>query len=291
MTSGTSPRPRASGGQPLWSRFDGNRRTPSPRERGSTDRVVPKLLGDRPVPARAGVNRDGSTTTIVLSARPRASGGQPPVRRSPVDAETPSPRERGSTDTPANMAGSPRPVPARAGVNRGRPRHLPDKLPRPRASGGQPREYPLSAGPLRPSPRERGSTGTHGGWRKSGLPVPARAGVNRSRAMSEPVDTTRPRASGGQPPSSITYSLMLHPSPRERGSTGTTRNECRNGHPVPARAGVKESTSPFICVPHAGVWPFPNTAVPQGSRTGWLIDVSLFRILPAKGVEPGHIFA
>jgi len=26
-------------------------------------------------------------------------------------------------------------------------------------------------------------------------------------------------------------------------------------------------------------------------RTGWLIDISLFRILPVKGVEPGHIFA
>ena len=90
-------RPRASGGHPRGGVAARRWRWSSPRERGSSGRLLRQLDPEGVVPARAGVIRECGWSLGASRCRPRASGGHPGMRMVPRCIEVSSPRERGSS--------------------------------------------------------------------------------------------------------------------------------------------------------------------------------------------------
>ena len=108
----------------------------------------------------------------------------------------------------------------------------------PRAGGDAPVATGVqSASPTR-SPRRRGCSGHAGIAQQSGAPVPAQAGMLRSRSHRGSQGRAGPRA-GGDAPSAFSNQLKgNYRSPRRRGCSEPRPVRAAQAHPVPAQAGM-----------------------------------------------------
>ncbi len=156
--TGTSSRPRASGGHPRYGSASADVDMSSPRERGSSG--LTRTQGARwgVVPARAGVILISCAAGSRKAGRPRASGGHPPGSTRTRRRSLSSPRERGSSSLAFQSGARMGVVPARAGVIRVDCGVGGGDRCRPRASGGHPTACPGDLSITLSSPRERGSS-------------------------------------------------------------------------------------------------------------------------------------
>ena len=196
--------PRASGGGPVIAATALERRRFSPRERGWS--VLRHHRPGRPtvLPARAGVVRWPDPAKIPRGGSPRASGGGPTQVRAGLEELMFSPRERGWSGPPGDLAPPPSVLPARAGVVLHRTRRRACPSCSPRASGGGPSYDSCESIDMTFSPRERG-------W---------------SSRAARPVrcpSPCSPRASGGGPPVVMSNIYANRFSPRERGWSDVLR--------------------------------------------------------------------
>ena len=152
-----------------------------------------------------------------------------------------SPRERGSSVVHDRTHDGIAVVPARAGVIRDQTGLLQRHRRRPRASGGHPSALIAAAAFAWSSPRERGSSAVRLADVLRSVVVPARAGVIHEFLDPAQWLDSRPRASGGHPPSWPSPESRRWSSPRERGSSADPAIPAKLDEVVPARAGVIRS--------------------------------------------------
>ena len=166
-----------------------------------------------------------------------------------------SPRTRGSSVAGLPHRPHPDVVPAHAGVIPGTARMQWVLHCRPRARGGHPRRLPSPARPPPSSPRTRGSSPHPVADQRGGVVVPAHAGVIPRAWPCRCGRGRRPRARGGHPGTSTTWSPTSASSPRTRGSSAAPHPPQGADRVVPAHAGViraaPTSTPCTACRPRA----------------------------------------
>ncbi len=216
-----------------------------------------------PVPAGAGLNRTPTAWTTGSSTGPRRRGAQPIELRRLLGRHHRSPQARGSTVLGGISDSIEQPVPAGAGLNRGRGAIWKWPGTGPRRRGAQPRRdslspfcdirspqargstVPLAAGrhPAHRSPQARGSTARAGGADARWPPVPAGAGLNRRFRLVRRDRRPGPRRRGAQPAMSCSFTTRISRSPQARGSTARQVLLPERALPVPAGAGLNRTTS------------------------------------------------
>ena len=193
------PDPRRRGAQPyprleradLWLR--------SPQARGSTALGPTSTMGERPIPAGAGLNRADMACDGVHRPDPRRRGAQPQTAPRPCRCPPRSPQARGSTADHLGLSAGAGPIPAGAGLNRRiRPRR-PKGAADPRRRGAQPPHNEIYDLMHHRSPQARGSTAQSRIHVRHCDPIPAGAGLNRAHIPTASSPIPDPRRRGAQP--------------------------------------------------------------------------------------------
>ena len=272
-----APRPRGGQSFDRCGCSDPQRR--SPPTRGSVDRATLPTLPATPLPAHAGVSRRRCPAGIVCVTAPRPRGGQSPWVWPASASSGRSPPTRGSVETAAVEATTPRPLPAHAGVSRSRFVARCCRTPAPRPRGGQSVGVFDRRVPCARSPPTRGSVDccACGVSHSSPAPRPTRGSVENSSGRGDNT-ATAPRPRGGQSDVSVVsvggptplpahagvsrrieqLQLEMDAAPRPRGgSVGTTTSLPHPIHPLPAHAGVSRYTKP---------WPLAALTAPRPRR-------------------------
>ena len=236
--------PRVGGGASEDARIDTRDDGPSPRGRGSPDRMGGGQEPRGSIPAWAGEPSCISCTGTTTPVHPRVGGGAVFTRAILSIAWGPSPRGRGSRGALVGRLAAAGSIPAWAGEPRApRPRPPPGPV-HPRVGGGASRRRHCATRRDGPSPRGRGSHGrAGGGWRHGGS-IPAWAGEPRTVAKAAPARRVHPRVGGGagSPIESRVYGRG--PSPRGRGSLLARRAEEFRLRSIPAWAGEPGARRP-----------------------------------------------
>ena len=230
--------PRACGDGPSGRRERPTHRLFSPRVRGwtATARSAATLPGV--FPARAGMDRYFSCFALPSSVFPRACGDGPTHHPVFLRVKVFSPRVRGWTEINAGEMHLVGVFPARAGMDRQRPRSNMSTLCFPRACGDGPEETISSREVIQFSPRVRGWTVWSVLTDSGRLVFPARAGMDRTARALPWSPTSFPRACGDGPPLSPSFRPWPPFSPRVRGWTVIKSQVESRVKVFPARAGM-----------------------------------------------------
>ena len=220
------------------------RRSPAPRQSGSSPRVrgtgrfvVVMGQGGRFIPAGAGNSARRSSTRPRRSVHPRGCGEQGLLWASPDCKHGSSPRVRGTVEVVAVDHQVARFIPAGAGNSSASV--LPSLMlaVHPRGCGEQVRR---SDGPLTrcgSSPRVRGTDRAATGTRRRCRFIPAGAGNSPCSCRSSSFLPVHPRGCGEQVPELSCLMIDLGSSPRVRGTVALHFEDLHRDRFIPAGAG------------------------------------------------------
>ena len=196
---------------------------------------------ESPLPARAGVFPIPADEEEARGASPRTRGGVSTAGQAKWERLGLSPHARGCFRGWTCGPWHRRPLPARAGV-----------FPRVDLRALAPAASPRTRGGVSEGAavlRRRGSLSPHargcfvplgaGGW--GAVPLPARAGVFRTRPGCGPTGPPSPRTRGGVSPGGLVLHSLEDLSPHARGCFEGGDERCGRHRPLPARAGVFRS--------------------------------------------------
>ncbi len=206
---------------------------PSPRARGSHERVRGEPEEVRSIPACAGLTATGHTCTRVVPVHPRVRGAHRARSGSIVCRFGPSPRARGSLFSEGRFQWQRRSIPACAGLTGGQQSRDGTGQVHPRVRGAHATGGEVIKRVSGPSPRARGSRVWPGVIRRWRTVHPRVRGAHgRGGRRPDPAVGPSPRARGS-PSTSIIARSMLRSIPACAGLTraGPRRNRCRPVHP------------------------------------------------------------
>ena len=237
----TGVHPRVGGGADaglvIVNRVEG----PSPRGRGSPQRLVERGLQAGSIPAWAGEPSTTSSATARARVHPRVGGGAYVVTGLPAGVTGPSPRGRGSPPVGGGGHHAGGSIPAWAGEPRRRRSRRGSPRVHPRVGGGALVHLPRFGSDAGPSPRGRGSpTGARSdaGALRS---IPAWAGEPRAGPRYRDGRKVHPRVGGGAGAWHRDTESASGPSPRGRGSPDVLHHVAGAQGSIPAWAGEPET--------------------------------------------------
>ncbi len=208
----------------------------------------------------------GTSSDPPRSVHPRVRGAHPAVFLADRAGVGPSPRARGSPSGPRRPPGTPRSIPACAGLtHRSRQRRARRPV-HPRVRGAHLSSSLTPRAACGPSPRARGSRTRTTASCSSCRSIPACAGLTYPAARAASSTAVHPRVRGAHAYEIDTGRLVYGPSPRARGSLRPPQRAAAGGRSIPACAGL--TTAPTRTDVPAAVHPRVRGAHPRQVRTG-----------------------